>query len=288
MDTSELSANLSEALNTRLTVFELKPVHGGSINTCQVASTSEGNFFLKHNKADFAADMFRKETMGLNLLASAKALRVPNVLGQVSLNKGAVLVLEHLPEKPSSKDFWQQLGAGIARLHKLKAKLHGLAYNNYFGSAIQYNTQTQNWTDFFIQQRLTPQLTDAKNKGRISGAEEARIVALIEKIPLLLYDEEPGLLHGDLWRGNIYASGEACIVDPAVYFGHREVDLAMTTLFGGFDKQFYTAYQQEYPLEPDWQLRLPIYNLYPLLFHLNAFGREYWSRIAAILCKNSC
>ena len=153
------------------------------------------------------------------------------------------------------------------------------------GSLRQNNCFHSSWVDFFINERLDKQVQLASRKGLLSGPLEKQFERLYAQLDELLPEEPPCLVHGDLWSGNFMVSenGEVCLIDPAVYYGNREVDLAMSTLFGGFSPDFYTSYEEEYPLIPGWKDRLELYNLYPLLIHLNLFGSGYLGSILKVL-----
>jgi len=202
------------------------------------------------------------------------------------------LVLEYitplaLGRESGSEIFWHTFGAQLARMHKHSSKTFGLDHNNYIGSLPQSNNHHSAWSDFFILGRLEPQIKLALDAKRI-GSEMVKLFnRLFQRIENIFPPEPPALLHGDLWSGNYMRgkAGEPVLIDPAVYFGHREMDLAMTKLFGGFENEFYQSYQEEFPMEKDWQQRADICNLYPLLVHVNLFGGSYASQISIILSR---
>ena len=177
------------------------------------------------------------------------------------------------------------MGARLAALHRCSKDFFGLDHNNYIGSLRQFNHQQTSWVNFFIEQRLNVQLKLAIDSGMMDSKWLNEFESLYAKLPAMLPEEKPSLLHGDLWGGNLITDekGEPCLIDPAVYFGSREADLAMTKLFGGFDDEFYTSYQHTFPLQPGYDKRFDIYNLYPLLVHVNLFGGSYKSAVANIL-----
>jgi fructosamine-3-kinase len=163
--------------------------------------------------------------------------------------------------------------------------LYGLNHNNFIGKLPQSNCQHKNWVDFFIEERIQPQLKMATNAGKLGMATIKRFEAMYKQLPQLFPDEPPSLLHGDLWGGNYFfdQSGEATIYDPAVYYGNREIELAFTHLFGGFPSAFYRAYEETYPLQSGFSERKDVYNLYPLLVHTNLFGGSYARRVQRIV-----
>ena len=268
-------------------IFLSSPLGGGDINRAARLETSVGNLFVKWNRSDRYPGMFDKEAKGLNLLNAANVIRIPRVLLSGLAGNHAFLCLEFIETGSPGNAFWEDFGRSLAKLHKNSKKFFGLDHDNYIGSLPQINKNYPYWIDFFIEQRINFQLELARNSGLIDRsvikAAEHMFGRLNEIIPV----EPPSLLHGDLWSGNFMVSnqGEACLIDPAVYYGHREMDIAMTRLFGGFSAAFYEYYNEEYPMEKGWENRLEIFNLYPLLVHVNLFGRAYVSQVSSILRK---
>lgn len=175
----------------------------------------------------------------------------------------------------------------MANLHQQKSKKFGLDYANYMGQLLQTNTFSTNFSDFFIENRLKPQVKLAYNSAKFSKKNVDQIEKLYKKLPEIFPTENPCAVHGDLWSGNFMCSKNqnAILIDPAVYYGHREIDLAMTTLFGGFSTVFYNHYKEIYPLEKGFNNRKDFYNLYPLLIHLNLFGSSYLRSIENIITE---
>ncbi len=268
-------------------IFSSSPLGGGDINRAARLETSVGNLFIKWNRADLYPGMFDKEAKGLNLLNAANVIQIPEVLLSGLAGNHAFLCLEFIESGSPGTDFWKNFGRSLAKLHQDSNDFFGLDHDNYIGSLPQANKNYSCWIDFFIEQRINFQLELARNSGLIDRgvikAAERMFGRLNEIIPV----EQPSLLHGDLWSGNFMVSnrGEACLIDPAVYYGHREMDIAMTRLFDGFSAAFYEYYNEEYPMEKGWENRLEIFNLYPLLVHVNLFGRAYVSQVSSILRK---
>jgi protein-ribulosamine 3-kinase len=258
---------------------------GGCINHGGRLETNEGAFFLKWNDANRFPGMFEAEAKGLELLQKPGALFIPNVIGVSERQNYQFLLLDFVDQKQRSGNYWNNLGEQLATLHGISSKTYGLDHNNYIGSLHQYNDQKSSWTDFFIHQRLEVQLKLAESSGSADTRLRKRFDELYKKLPSLLPDENPALVHGDLWSGNLMVNnkGEPCLIDPAVYFGHREVDLAMSKLFGGFAQEFYEKYNDVFPLSPGYQKRFDLYNLYPLLVHVNLFGGAYINQVNSIL-----
>jgi len=261
------------------------PLGGGSINEVYRLKSVQGDFCLKFNRSDSFPKMFQAEALGLKLLSGPGVIRVPEVICCQSLSDYSFLMLEYITSSKPISCFFEDFGHKLARLHKNRSELYGLDYNNYMGSLRQNNCFHSSWVDFFINERLDKQVQLASRKGLLSGPLEKQFERLYAQLDELLPEEPPCLVHGDLWSGNFMVSenGEICLIDPAVYYGNREVDLAMSTLFGGFSPDFYTSYEEEYPLIPGWKDRLELYNLYPLLIHLNLFGSGYLGSILKVL-----
>lgn len=284
--TSLYAALISEQLNA--TLIAASPVHGGSINSCLRLETDKGTFFLKENDAAAFPGMFEAEKKGLVILKNANAFIVPEVISIHEDNGTSMLLMEWLESNNSSRDknAWLEAGKKLAELHKNTSASFGLDHHNYIGSLEQNNTQHTTWTEFYSQERILPQLKLAFDQKKIDNAlmkKGERFCSSIEKI---FPAGKPALLHGDLWSGNFFFSNKGpAIFDPAVYYGHREMDLAMTKLFGGFDAAFYEGYEDEFPLEKEWRSRTDFCNLYPLLVHVNLFGGSYVHDVKGILAK---
>lgn len=258
---------------------------GGCINNGGKLVTSKGDYFLKWNDREKFPKMFEAEASGLKLLARPEVIRIPEVILSGEADHWQFLLLEFIDEKGKSSSYWQNLGTQLAELHRNTSDHFGLDHNNYIGSLRQINTPARNWIDFFAEQRLEVQIKLAVDNKK-TGSEIARLFeSLRKKLSDLLPVEKPSLLHGDLWSGNLItdSKGEPCLIDPAVYYGHREAELAFTTLFGGFSTNFYESYESNFPLIPGYKDRFDIYNLYPLMVHVNLFGGGYASQVVAIL-----
>ena len=273
-----------QTLGRSVEVLEARFLVGGNINTAAQVFSSEGLFFVKWNPEE-RVDMFEWEARGLDLLRSTEAIYIPEVIGYGKYRDKTYLVLEYIDPVVPKTDYWESFGQSLALLHSHTQSKFGLHFDNYIGSLPQSNTLTDNGITFYIEQRLQPQAGMALYKGLISKELYAKFQKLYQRLPDLLPIERPALLHGDLWSGNVMVNeqGDAALIDPAVYYGLREAELAFTTLFGGFDERFYDAYDEAFPMEDGFQERIPIYNLYPLLVHLNLFGTGYLSGIERVL-----
>lgn len=275
-------------LHLHETVESVNHVLGGCINQTVRCTTEKGHYFIKTTTPP-PTGLFEKEEMGLLLLQRHSELKVPNVLGQGTTGNTSFLVLEWVETGAQKDSFWIDLGQKLALQHKKTYASFGLDYHNHIGRLPQTNNAHATWSDFFIHERLIPQLKLAQKGGHITRSLHQAFDRFIAKLPSLIPHEPPALLHGDLWSGNVMCgeNGEAVIFDPAVYYGHREAEIAFTTLFGGFDQAFYQAYHETYPLQSGFEDRIEIHNLYPLLVHVNLFGSSYLGGIDSTLKKFS-
>jgi fructosamine-3-kinase len=284
-----LSAAVARALELALSprfgdvsVVAAKPVGGGCISTTvQVRLRGGPPVFVKlAPEAPPGNALLEAEADGLERLRATGEVRVPEVFASGE----DWLALEWLEPGPASPGAWERLGAGLARLHRgggQEATGYGWPRDNFIGSLAQANGADADWAGFWRTRRLEPQIALARETGLLSRPEASAFNRLLEELPKLLgvaEEEGPSLLHGDLWSGNVHmmATGEPAIIDPAAYYGHREVDLAMAALFGGFHPAFYHAYDAAWPVQQEGlERRRAIYQLYYLLVHVNLFGRAY-------------
>jgi protein-ribulosamine 3-kinase len=266
-------------------MIEFSFSHGGCINHGGRLSTSQGDFFLKWNDASAFPGMFSAEARGIELLASTETVEVPVVQGTSEDRHYQYLLLEFVKEGSRGPSYWSMLGEQLAHLHMMSAEHFGLDHDNYIGSLPQINSRSESWVDFFVQARLEPLARRLDQSGSGSNLPSRKLEKLYARLPQEIPEESPALLHGDLWSGNlmINPSGMPALIDPAVYYGHREMDLAFTTLFGRFDSRFYEAYEAVHPLQPGYEDRFDLHNLYPLLVHANLFGGHYVQQVFAIL-----
>ena len=197
------------------------------------------------------------------------------------------ILLHWIARGTTSEDAMTNFGIALANMHQQPQPYFGWYRDNYIGSLRQINTQYNSWPEFYTTCRIIPLVKMLFDKAVFSKSDTERASAFCKKLEVLFPTEPPALLHGDLWNGNyiIDTSGTAVIFDPAVYHGHREMDLGMSKLFGGFSNAFYDAYQQAYPLENGWQQRLPLTQLYPLLVHAVLFGGHYITNAREIMRK---
>ena len=286
MTSNIIEAITSKSLGSESEVQSFSAVGGGCINQCFQVNTQGTAYFLKLNKVTYL-DMFHAEYQGLESLAKVGDLLVPKPIDCGEVEQVSYLLMEYIKPGSRQQDYWKKLAEGLASLHGVTDSRFGWVRDNYIGRLPQSNKRHLPWVEFFIDERLLPQMDFAVGANLLPSDVRSDLESLCQTLDQLLVPEEPAFLHGDLWSGNIIvgANGEPGIVDPAVYYGHREIELAFTTLFGGFDSQFYQAYQSVFPLEPGYQDRFEIYNLYPLLVHLNLFGTSYLGDIIRITRK---
>ncbi|QCK14384.1 fructosamine kinase family protein [Mangrovivirga cuniculi] len=255
---------------------KVSSIGGGSINQAYKVSTDNFEIFIKLNTG-VNPSFFEVERKGLEILSENSEFEVPKVYSVDQTGNYSFLSMEYFGAGKRKPDYWYTAGSRLAKMHKISEEKYGLSFNNYMGALPQDNTYHDSWADFFIERRLKPQVELAINKGLMDHSHKSLFEQLYVKLDSLVPKEKPSLIHGDLWSGNIMTAnnGEATIIDPAVHFGHRESDLAMTQMFGGFSTEFYDGYESVYPLEPDFSSRIGLLNLYPLLIHVNLFGLGY-------------
>jgi len=267
-----IATHSGEAFEAR----EPQGLAGGCINSAFRLSDGRRTFFVKTNRAD-RLDMFEAEAAGLNLLADSATLRVPRALFTGAGDGLSYIVMEHVALGHGSSQGWRLAGEQLAATHGQQAEAFGWDRDNTIGATPQRNDWTSDWIEFWRVHRLGRQLEIAAANGHLGQLQRlgerlmARFAVLIDHAP------SPSLLHGDLWGGNMAFTddGDPVIYDPATYYGDREADLAMTELFGGFSPDFYAAYRDAWPLEPGYETRRTLYNLYHILNHLNLFGGGY-------------
>ena len=280
---------LSNIYSDNISIEKGVSITGGCINSATLIKTSIGeSFFLKYNDAS-PKGMFQAEAFGLNELSKSDGLKVPAVVAYSDDPKDGIpfILMEYVISGGKGKEFYEAFGRGFAKLHQTTKGQYGFSEDNFIGSTPQVNGWMDSWVSFFREKRLGYQVELAKSKGLWDSKLEKMWNSLSQKLDDIIGNpkEPASLLHGDLWSGNyiVGPKGEPCLIDPAVYYGSREADLAMTKLFGGFDPHFYNAYKEAYPLEPDYENRFQIYKLYHLINHLNLFGRSYDGSVRSIL-----
>lgn len=272
---------LEELLSTKIQSYQT--VSGGDINQAFRLEANRGQYFLKSNQSPIALQMFETEANGLQALG--QHLRTPQIIKVGQFENTSFLILEWIESGHKSKSFWEEFGIALAQMHRIEQAHFGWQEDNFIGTLPQKNKQQQDWTTFYIQERLQPQVKMAFDKGLFHQSDTAAFEQLYAKLDSICPKESPALIHGDLWSGNFMCdkNSNPVLIDPSVAYAHREMDLAMTRLFGGFATEFYQAYQVTYPLEKGFEERIEIYQLYYLLVHVNLFGGSYVQSVQSTL-----
>ncbi|MBC1195810.1 fructosamine kinase family protein [Microcystis aeruginosa BLCCF158] len=280
---TQIARHITQTTEKPFEIEKSHPVSGGCINQGYAVSGNSLIYFVKINQANQEA-MFAAEALGLKQIHATKTIRVPEPICWGIADKSSYLVLEWLEFGGGNSQSWEKMGRNLAHLHQVSlSDRFGWHCNNTIGSTPQINTISNNWADFFAHQRIGYQLRLAKERGG-NFPDEDQVIPAISEI-LSQHQPHPSLVHGDLWSGNaaITVDGEPVILDPATYWGDREVDLAMTELFGGFPAAFYRGYNDVFPLDAGYQKRKTLYNLYHILNHFNLFGGGYASQANRML-----
>lgn len=260
-------------------------IRGGDINAAFRLSTNKGDFFLKGNSYDNGRLMLESEAVSLRAIAASDLIRTPDILGLGTIDSFHYLLMTFIESGPKDDRFWKSFGASLAKLHQVSAADFGYPSDNFIGRLPQYNEQDKSWARFYQKYRLEPQVNMAVSSGLISPEEQKLFDKLYQRLPALLGDVTPSLIHGDLWSGNFLCTdhGAPCLIDPASCHADGLMDIAMSMLFGGFHDTFYEAYKEEASIQHFESSRIKLYQLYYLLVHLNLFGRSYWSAIESIV-----
>ena len=276
MEIKELKIKCEDLLNE--SVSEIKIIQGGDISQSYQIETLQNIYFCKTNTSSIGKDLLVKEEVGLR--AIQRYCRTPNIIKSAP----ELLLLSWVRSGKKSKPFWEELGRSLAALHQVTSNKFGFEHRNYIGSLLQNNEQKDSWNEFYTTQRLMPQFQLAKDKGLLTAYEIPKAETVAKAVNKVCPHEVASLVHGDLWSGNIMCGveNEAFFIDPCVSYAHREMDIAMSSLFGKFDQAFYDSYHEIYPLEEGWKARLDIYQLYYLLAHLNMFGIGYKNDVLKI------
>lgn len=281
----QIAAQISQSTGQPFNVAHRRSVGGGSVNHAYAIVDGDRAYFVKVNEAS-RLSMFEAEALGLQEIAATKTIRVPRPLCWGTADQSSYIVLEWLDTGYGTHRSWQEMGRNLAAMHRVTSSLgFGWSRDNTIGFIPQRNPWTTTWVEFFTVHRIGFQLDLAQKRGgRFSQGDR-----LLDVIPSILagHEPEPSLVHGDLWTGNAIVTQleEPVIVDPATYYGDREVDLAMSELFGSFPNDFYRAYNDAYPLEAGYERRKILYNLYHILNHYNQFGSGYESQANSMIAS---
>jgi len=275
---------ISEKLS--LTKYSVQSVAGGDISAAFLLASKEEKYFVKMNDRPFARRVFEEEQTGLQAIEKTGTINVPHVILTDEFENQSFIVMEYIRSTyPNSKDF-EQLGIQLAQLHRTTNEQFGFSSDNFIGRLPQSNRFHSDWSEFYWQERILPQLQLCLKAGYLKSDEMPREEKALNVFRKYFQNVTPSLLHGDLWNGNflIGANGrKPYLIDPAVYYGHNMSDIAMTRLFGGFDRTFYEAYHQIIPQTDFYNEQIELYQLYYLLVHLNLFGLSYRSSVLNIM-----
>ncbi|WP_299312249.1 fructosamine kinase family protein [uncultured Aquimarina sp.] len=266
-------------------IISTNPLSGGDINEVFLLTTNDRKVVVKINNNSKFREMFKAEARCLKELTDVGVFIIPGVLEFGEHNDITFLVLDYIEEGKKVKNFWSVFGEKLATLHKNSKSCFGFESDNYIGSLPQYNSKYSSASEFYIAQRLQPQFALAMQK----GFSFKNLDSFYENTKAEIPSEASSLIHGDLWSGNFISAvnGYPCLIDPAVAYAPREMDIAMMHLFGGFDQELFGVYNEIFPLIEGWKTRLEIWQLYYLLVHLNLFGDSYLSKIQLIIRKYS-
>lgn len=273
------------ASQNNLHLKEASPLSGGDINQVFLLKCEEGSLVAKINDAARFPNMFSAEAKGLHLLGATNSFKIPAVRAQGKVENSAYLLLQFLEPGTKAADFWDVFAQHLATLHRTTQKQFGLDHDNYIGSLPQYNGLCESASEFYISQRLEPQFKMAFDLGFGFDDLGSFYKNISEEIP----NEAPSLIHGDLWSGNylVAPNGRPALIDPAVAFAPREMDIGMMKLFGGFSEEVFSEYNTRFPLTVGWEKRIPLWQLYYLLVHLNLFGSGYLQQVLFIVKRYS-
>ncbi|MFN3925735.1 MAG: fructosamine kinase family protein [Pseudanabaenaceae cyanobacterium] len=283
---AQIAINITEAIGEQFLDYTYQPVGGGCINQTYCLTNNRYRFFVKINTAD-RLEMMRAEYLALHELRNTNTIAVPTPICLGASAQHTFLVLEWLELKNSRRDQdWQLLGKQLAQLHRVTSRYgFGWHMHNTIGVTPQINTWEKDWQTFWIEHRLKPQLEMARRKGYYPRISTQKLLAVIPYF-FQNYQPLPSLVHGDLWSGNLsFCEGQPVIFDPALYYGDREVDIAMTELFGRLPQAFYQSYNDHFPLDAGYPMRRSLYNLYHILNHYNLFGGIYAFQADALMAK---
>ena len=293
---TSLASAFASLFGTSVSITQTDRVSGGDINKAYALTLNTGDHIFMKANAKENASFFTAEAEGLSAIASTGTIDTPRILCTGTDDGEQVgysfLLLDYIESGKKRADYWETFARELAAMHNADTKAFvsggkfGFLQSNYIGARPQTNTPAENWVSFFREQRLAPQFKAADSN--FTSNDRTLITKLLDHLEdFLVEPEKPSLLHGDLWSGNVFCgkNGKALLIDPAAYVGHKEADIAMTELFGGFPQSFYDAYREVNPLQDGYEERRDLYNLYHLLNHLNMFGQNYLDPVRSIVAE---
>lgn len=289
MTKAEIERVICETTGEPAKIVSSSHVSGGCINRAETIQLKDGRKFFVKSNSNCHDDMFECEAEGLAVIAATNSVSVPCVVGVGMSGRTKFLVLEMIESSRKQKSFFECMGRQLAEMHRNgNSQKFGFDHDNYIGSTPQVNSWNRDWCDFWRRQRFEYQFTLARKNGYADGQFNSKAERLLNRLDQLsITGEPPALIHGDLWSGNymVGKDGQPVLIDPAAYFGHREAEFGMITLFGGFSRTFYESYEEVWPFESGADDRIEIYRLYHLLNHLNLFGSSYLGGCMEIINK---
>jgi len=285
MLSKEFLDHLSNFIDSKIN--KIQSVSRGGISAAYLLQTANNKYFLKVNSKLWALDMFKVEAQGLTAISNTNTIATPKVMAFDIFENESFLLMEFVESKRATSKDMELFGKQLAQFHQVSSDIFGFDDDNFIGSLHQSNKIHKAWNDFYIEERLIPQLELAKSKGLLTDSEIPDIELMKTTCLPYFKDVKASLLHGDLWGGNylISSKGTPYLIDPATYYGHNEVDIAMSNLFGGFGQSFYDSYHKIIPQDESTENRIELYQLYYLLVHLNLFGSSYYSSVKVLLTK---
>ncbi len=272
--------------NLGIAISGFEPVTGGDINFSYCLTDTAGQkYFLKFNHKSLYPSMLAKEANGLLALQQHSDFIIPVIIKQAESINHQYLLLQWIEQGSPAKDFWESFAASLAVMHRQQQSFFGWPEDNFIGSLPQPNSIHNSWSSFYSHCRIMPLAIELFNRSHWEKQDIDRTESLCDKLHNIFPPEQPSLLHGDLWAGNFMISpnGKPVLIDPAVYYGHREMDIAMSLLFGGFDQRFYEAYNNIFPMKTGWKTRIQLAQLYPVMVHAILFGGHYIQQAKAII-----
>lgn len=282
-----LSQNFISELEKELNhpIIDWTSVSGGDISEAYKLTTDKRSYFLKVNSSPRALNMFITEKLALDEIHSTHAIETPKVFSCEKIENSAYILMEYIETRGANKQDLEKLGSQLAKLHSCSSDHFGWASDNYIGSLNQSNKKHLHWTNFYVFERLLPQIKKAINNGMLDKNKIPTETKLVDSCSEFFGNVTPALLHGDLWSGNyvISTNGTPYLIDPATYYGDALVDIAMSKLFGGFGQTFYQAYHHVFTKSSIYNVKIEVYQLYYLLVHLNLFGSSYHNSVVSIL-----
>lgn len=278
-----------ERLRTlQLDIENVYPIKGGELNDTFRIESYDKKYFLKLNTAQNFPSLFEKEASSLQIIAQTQLFNIPEIIKYGTTNNDfQFLILEWLERGEALPENWQKLGHQMAKFHQISNENFGWDEDNYIAILIQPNQNKSSWAEFYTDNRILPMVKLLYDKEMLSQKEVKSAEKLCDDLTNIFPIEKPSLIHGDFWNGNIFTreDGEITLIDPAIYYGHREMDIAMADLFGGFDDNFFNAYNEVFPLQENFEDRKQFAQLYPLLIHAFLFQGYYIKDVKSILKK---